>query len=41
MAIPAGTKFHGLAPRVETQNRGSKQSNSQRDAYAIEDFKLA
>ena len=39
MAIPAGTTFHGLSPLVETKNRGSAQSNSLRDAYAIEDFK--
>ena len=39
MAIPAGTTFHGLSPLVETKNRGSAQSNSLRNAYAIEDFK--
>ena len=39
MAIPAGTKFHGVAPSVDTENRGSASVNAKRDAYAIEDFK--
>ena len=36
MAIPNGTKFHGVAPFVETKNRGSEQANAMRDAYTIE-----
>ena len=36
MAIPDGTKFHGVAPFVETKNRGSEQANAMRDAYTIE-----
>ncbi len=31
--IPTGTKFHGVAPFVETSNRGSTQANVQRDVY--------
>ena len=38
MPIPAGTKFHGVAPGVDTENRGSANANSDRDAYTIEDF---
>lgn len=38
MAIPSGTKFHGVAPEVETENKGSSLSNSQRDAYTIEEI---
>ena len=38
MPIPAGTKFHGVAPSVDTENRGSSNANADRDAYAIEDF---
>ena len=38
MAIPSGTKFHGVASFVDTTNRGSELANSQRDAYTIEDF---
>ena len=38
MPIPAGTKFHGVAASVDTINRGSSIANSNRDAYAIEDF---
>jgi hypothetical protein len=38
MPIPAGTKFHGVAPGVETDNRGSKTRNSERNVYTIEDF---
>lgn len=38
MAIPEGTKFHGVAASVDTINRGSSIANSNRDAYAIEDF---
>lgn len=36
MAIPDGTKFHGVAPFVNTKNKGSKQANAMRDAYTIE-----
>ena len=36
MAIPEGTKFHGVSPDVDTQNKGSKQANVMRDAYTIE-----
>jgi hypothetical protein len=36
MAIPAGTKFHGVASGVSTQNKGSSTANSNRDAYTIE-----
>ncbi len=40
MAIPIGTKFHGVAPDVETKNLGSQQSNAQRDVYTFpDDFK--
>jgi len=40
MAIPIGTKFHGVAPDVETKNLGSQQANSQRDVYTFpDDFK--
>ena len=38
MPIPPGTKFHGVAPGVETENRGSASRNAERDAYTIEDF---
>ena len=42
MAIPNGTKFHGVAPNVETQNKGSQLSNSDRDVYTFpNDFDLA
>ena len=42
MAIPNGTKFHGVAPDVETQNNGSQLSNSDRDVYTFpNDFDLA
>lgn len=34
--IPAGTKFHGVDPSVETVNKGSATSNALRDAYTIE-----
>jgi len=36
MAIPEGTKFHGVAPFVDTKNKGSEQANAMRDAYTIE-----
>ncbi len=38
MAIPAGTKFHGVSPKVDTKNKGSEQANSMRDAYTIEEI---
>jgi hypothetical protein len=38
MAIPDGTKFHGVAPEVDTKNKGSEQANAMRDAYTIEDI---
>ena len=37
-SIPAGTKFHGVAPDVETENRGSALANAQRDVYTIEEI---
>jgi len=37
MAIPNGTKCHGVAPQVPTQNRGSAQLNSLRDVYTFPD----
>lgn len=36
--IPDGTKFHGVAPFVDTKNKGSEQANAMRDAYTIEDI---
>ena len=36
MAIPEGTKFHGVAPFVDTKNKGSEQANAMRDVYTIE-----
>ena len=36
MNIPAGTKFHGVAPGVDTLNKGSATANANRDAYTIE-----
>ena len=38
MAIPSGTKFHGVSPEVDTKNKGSKQANSMRDAYTLEEL---
>ena len=38
MPIPPGTKFHGVAPDVDTDNKGSKRKNDQRNTYAIEEF---
>jgi hypothetical protein len=37
MAIPNGTKFHGVAPSVDTKNRGSEQANAMRDVYTYPD----
>ena len=39
MPIPAGTKFHGVAPSVDTTNRGSDVVNARRDAYTIGDIR--
>lgn len=39
MPIPAGTKFHGVAPSVDTTNRGSESVNARRDAYTIGDIR--
>ena len=36
--IPAGTKFHGVDPSVETVNKGSAIANALRDAYTIDDM---
>ena len=36
MSKPAGTKFHGVAPGVETENKGSSTANANRDVYTIE-----
>lgn len=38
MPIPSGTKFHGVAPGVETENKGSAQANALRDAYTIDEL---
>ena len=38
MTIPAGTKFHGVASFVDTENKGSAQANAMRDAYTIEEI---
>ncbi len=38
MPIPPGTKFHGVAPGVDTDNRGSKTRNAEREAYTIEEI---
>ena len=38
MPIPPGTKFHGVSPGVETDNRGSKTRNAERNAYTIEEI---
>ena len=41
MAIPIGTKFHGVSGNVRTKNLGSNQSNSKRDVYTFpDDFNL-
>jgi hypothetical protein len=41
MSIPAGTKFHGVDPSVETVNKGSATANALRDAYTIEQLSAA
>ena len=38
MSIPEGTKFHGVAPGVITQNKGSAQLNALRDVYTIDEI---
>ena len=38
MPIPPGTKFHGVAPGVDTENKGSKRKNDNRQAYTIEEI---
>ena len=41
MAIPTGTKFHGVAPEVSTKNLGSAQVNAMRDVYTIEEIRTS
>jgi hypothetical protein len=41
MPIPSGTKFHGVAPSVDTTDKGSASRDALRDAYTIEDFVTA
>ena len=41
MAIPLGTKFHGVAPGVDTINKGSATANANRDAYTLEQMQEA
>jgi hypothetical protein len=41
MAIPTGTKFHGVAPEVSTKNLGSTQANAMRDVYTIEEIRTS
>ena len=41
MPIPAGTKFHGVAPSVDTTDRGSASRDALRDAYTIEEIGAA
>lgn len=36
--IPQGTKFHGVAPSVDTVNKGSATANAWREAYTIDDM---
>ena len=38
MPIPAGTKFHGVAPSVDTTDRGSATVQPLRDVYTIEEI---
>ena len=37
MAIPNGTKFHGVAPSVQTDNLGSATMNAKRNVYTYPD----
>ena len=39
MPIPDGTKFHGVAPSVDTTDRGSATVQPLREAYTIEDVR--
>jgi len=41
MPIPSGTKFHGVAPEVDTTDRGSATVSALRDAYTLEEFIVA
>jgi len=38
MPIPAGTKFHGVAPGVDTTDKGGATVQPLRDVYTIGDF---
>ncbi len=38
MTIPSGTKFHGVASSLDTENKGSALANAMRDAYTIEEL---
>ena len=38
MAIPSGTKFHGVSSSVDTENKGSALANAMRDSYTIEEL---
>ena len=38
MPIPPGTKFHGVAPSVDTTDRGSATVQPLRDVYTIEEI---
>ena len=38
MTIPTGTKFHGVASSVDTENKGSALATAMRDAYTIEEL---
>ena len=40
MPIPPGTKFHGVAPSVDTTDRGSKTVQTLRDAYTLEEINV-
>ena len=39
MAIPAGTKFHGVSSTVNTEDKGSDFTNARRNVYNIEEIK--
>ena len=36
--IPTGTKFHGVAPSVDTVDKGSALIDALREAYTIDDI---
>ncbi len=40
MPIPPGTKFHGVAPSVDTVDRGSATVQTLRNAYTIEEINV-